>query len=529
MQLTNIIVPYPPPSNPPASTPSTHDITLTNSTINSITPHTHPPSTTESQKCPPPSLLLPTLTHPHIHLDKAYLLTSNSVHPLANPCSPPSPSSTHKLPDYGSLSPKSGEFGEALKLTSEAKGLYTEDDLYLRGKQLLMQSYRQGVTSARCFVEVDHVVGRKCVSVGRKLKLELEGQEGKKAKVMRLQLVAFAQDPIFSSEYGDENRRLMEEVLEGYVSDGTIEVLGTTPYVETSVEAARKNIDWAVKMALRYVIHLDFHLDYNLKPSVTGNPGELRVWDVLRLLKENNWPTRQQRTARGEKEVKDVKTVVLGHCTALTLLPHRDLLRLSHSIHNSALPIYFVGLPTSDIYMQGRPSSTRDADDATPLHRPRATLPITALSSEYGLDVVLGVNNVGNAFTPFGTGDPLELASWGVGLYFAGAEGDELKLYSAVSTAARRAIGLEPLTDSDGGGRGADVEAAVEEKGKYARDFEIREGMDISEFGLLLVRNEEEMSLEDIGVDMRVKARRRVGVRDVVWDVPEVRLRRVVR
>ena len=58
------------------------------------------------------------------------------------------------------------------------------------------------------------------------------------------------------------------------------------------------------------------------------------------------------------------------------------------------------------------------------------------------------MNNVGNAFTPFGSGDPLQAASWGVGIYQAGTVTDAMTLYGCVSWLARRAIGLEESTEN---------------------------------------------------------------------------------
>ena len=363
-------------------------------------------------------------------------------------------------------------------------------------------------------MEVDHVTRHRAVDVGLTLRKEFEGK-----RLVRVQLCAFAQDPIFSTEHGDENRRVLEEVLarhtaahevEGRVVRG-IEVLGTTPYVEENREAGVRNIEWAVKTAMKYDLHLDFHLDYNLDES--KKPEELMVWEVLRVLVEEGWPTKKDKGGK-------LRTVVLGHCSALTLLPHDgkySLTSLARKIRESGLPIYFVGLPTSDLYMMGRPTENQDE----PLNRPRGTLNILSLARDYGLKGCIAVNNVGNAFTPFGSGDPLELAGWCVGIYQGGGEGDAERLFGMVNWGARKAVGLEGVD------KGSEDEGAESELAKY---FEVREGMDISEFGLMVVKNEEFIGGEELEeVGMKVPARRRVSVRDLVWDVPEVRLRSIVR
>ena len=577
MKLSNIIVPSNTSTTSSANnTATTYDFEIKDHTITSIDPHTHLKTTNEDRQAtnprhsddsgPPPSLLLPTLCHPHIHLDKAYLLTSNYNDPLAYPpCCPRSQLSiSHnadtntatevakdnvELPDYSSLAPKSGSFPEALQLTSKAKELYTREDLYLRAAQLLATSYGQGVTSARCFVEVDHVTGHQALEVGLDLKKRFEGK-------VRVQICAFAQDPIFSTEHGEENRGLLEDALEKYAagsqtevnvestatgsadvgSHREIEVLGSTPYVETSREASIKNIEWAITTAQRYNLHLDFHLDYNLDES--KKPEDLMIWQVIRLLKERKWPTQSRaRTTHGGEggTKKQLKTIVLGHCTALTLFSHAKLMELSAQIHESGLPIYFVGLPTSDLYMMGRPPTTSEStdpqkDQTKPLHRPRGTLNPLSLQKEYGLSASLAINNVGNAFTPFGSGDPLQLASWGVGLYHGGGDGDAEMLYDCVSGGARRAVGLSP--DDEGRGQPAGGNNGESSGGKEGMEgFEVREGQDIGEFGLLLVKNDEYIGAsQGVGeTAMRVPARRRVAVRDVVWDVPEVGLRSIIR
>jgi len=60
--------------------------------------------------------------------------------------------------------------------------------------------------------------------------------------------------------------------------------------------------------------------------------------------------------------------------------------------------------------------------------RVRGTLQVPQMIQKYGVNAAMGINNVGNAFTPHGSCDPLSLASLGVGVYQAGtnAESDVL-------------------------------------------------------------------------------------------------------
>ncbi|KAK5048523.1 hypothetical protein LTR84_005613 [Exophiala bonariae] len=423
----------------------------------------------------PASLLLPALSHPHIHLDKPYLLTTNIQH---------HPTHAHQTsyPDYTDLTPKTGSFSEALSFTGQAKARYTPADLYLRGSQLIATSLTQGVTSCRAFVELDHVTGTTCLEAAVQLKESFGGK-------FELQICAFAQDPVFSSDHGEENRRILEDTLLNYA--GAVEAVGSTPYVESDREAGLQNIKWAIEMALQHDLHLDFHLDYNLGDS------EPMVWDVIRLLNEAEWTSK----------TKPGKTIVLGHCSRLTMFTNKEMKELATQIHDSGLPIHFLGLPTSDLFMMGRPDD--DGEESKGAYRPRGTLQIPSMIRDYGLNGCLGVNNVGNAFTPWGTGDPLALASLGVGIYQAGTSDDAKVLLECVSQGARRAIGLET------GG-------AEERESSGDLLWEGRKG------DLLLIKNNEWIGCPG-HLGLKVPARQRISVKDVVWDPPEIRLRTVLK
>ncbi|TPX17087.1 uncharacterized protein E0L32_003205 [Thyridium curvatum] len=525
---------------------------------------------------PPPSVVLPTLCHPHVHLDKAYILTCN--HPRSS-----SPDRhDHDHPDYADLAPQDGSFQEALRNTARAKERYTPADLRLRGAQLLAAGYAQGVTCARAFVEVDRVTGTRGVAAAAELRRQFAG-------LVDVQVCAFAQDPVFSSssssssadhddDDGGENRREMERALREHAAD--VDVLGATPYVEASRGTSLANIDWAVRTALERGLHLDFHLDYNLGDHDHrgySRPDELPlVYAVLCYLHAHDWVGRAD----------PAKTVVLGHCTQLTRLAHDDLRDLAALIRAWKLPVHFVGLPTSDIYMMGRPAggSARDGgemldiealaestprdklgdfnthyermlaalrrrrhrrsgsrdrrepggggggddDEQAPHSRPRGTLQVPDLIKDYGLDACLGVNNVGNAFTPFGTGDPLQLASWGVGLYHAGTPADAELLYGCVSWRARRAIGCVSRRREQ-----EQQQQQQQQLGKEEEDEqELREGE--AWRPMLMFKNQREIEIGGGGAGpgkpaVSVPARQRRDIKDIVWDPPEASLRQVLQ
>ena len=417
-----------------------------------------------------PPLALPSLCHPHIHLDKPYLLTH--------------PHTEHLQPDRDT-------FKDAMETTSKAKSEYTPTTLRERGNQLLAASSRAGVTHARAFVEVDPTVGMMCLESGVRLK-NLWREH------MDIQICAFAQEPLVSGS----DPAGMQELMETAAGDPSVGAVGSTPYVEANDEAAQKNIEHTIGLAIRHGKHLDFHLDYHLTPS-----RKALVWHVLRELRNQKWTTHMIGF-----------TVCLGHCTRLTLFGREEWRRLRHEVRG--LPVYFVGLPTSDLFLAKRredPLSSAPglewpeklADMAH--NRGRGTLQLPIMQ-RLGFRCALGVNNVGNAFTPWGTADPLSLASLGVGLYQMGSKDAAEGLYELVSSRAKEAIGLGP---------------GAEKIDYRPHRSHLKEGdkADMVIFGRL--DPEQDEGDVDGPAELRWKTRQfdrpRTSVADVVWDPPTER------
>ena len=263
----------------------------------------------------------------------------------------------------------------------------------------------------RAFVEVDYSVEFKCLDAALELKSYF-------ADYCEIQICAFAQDPLFSGSQAEINRRLFNTAINRV----GVDVLGTTPYVEDSANEAMENISYAVASASKANKHLDFHLDYNIDPKQPS-----MVHHVLAHIERANW--RRSTTNR---------SVALGHCTRLTLFSKQEWQELAKRIKDKDLPIYFIGLPTSDLFIQGKPSENSGGGERT-----RGTLQIPQMMREYGIHGTIAINNVGNSFTPQGSCDPLALASWGVGIYQAGTRTDVECLFECVSSFAKKAIGFD--------------------------------------------------------------------------------------
>lgn len=312
-------------------------------------------------------LIAPSLCHAHIHLDKCFLLQD---------------------PKYDDLQIETGDFNEAMEMTSTAKGRFEEEDLMRRGSQLIDESIRHGVTAMRAFVEVDGVVQSTCLDAGLKLRNKYKDR-------CDIQICAFAQLPLFS---GEDNGAEVRKLMEAAARNQDVEVLGSTPYVEDDEIRSKDNVKWISALALDNKKYLDLHLDYFLEEEK-----QPLVWDVLKILREQQW----MKTSG--------KQITLGHCTRLTRFRETEWNKLKREI--SDLTVSFVGLPTSDLFMM------RTAENV------RGTLPVIELIKHYGFNAAIAINNIGNAFTPQGNCDPLSIAQLGVGLYQAPTKDDVQLLF----------------------------------------------------------------------------------------------------
>jgi cytosine/adenosine deaminase-related metal-dependent hydrolase len=339
-KITNVRIPNKPPS-------STWDITIKDGKIASLDAHDSSPDEDATDTLDGSNrFIAPSLCHAHIHLDKCFLLQD---------------------PKFGDLQIESGDFNEAMKMTGEAKSRFEEEDLLRRGRRLIEESMRYGVTAMRAFVELDDVVQTKCLHAGLKLKDEFKDK-------CEVQICAFAQLPLFSGEGdGAGVRKLMTEAA----SQERVDVLGSTPYVEDNETKSKDNVRWITQLALQHQKHVDIHIDYFLEED-----REPLIWDALNIIKELRWDVKAES-----------KLITLGHCTRLTRFRNDEWAHLRQEVGD--LPVSFVGLPTSDLFMMRTPENVR------------GTLPITELISEHGFNAAIAVNNVGNAFTPFGNCDPL--------------------------------------------------------------------------------------------------------------------------
>ncbi|KAI5477567.1 metallo-dependent hydrolase [Pseudohyphozyma bogoriensis] len=342
------------------------------------------------------SLLIPGgLAHPHVHLDKCFLMDR--------------------------CKPVEGTLAEALVSTSEAKKAFTFEDVVKRGRKLIRDSISHGVTTMRAHVEIDPAVTLTCLKAGLSLKQSFSAS-------CDVEIVAFAQDRFFYPDTPSTEKEmhdLFESVIDLHLSfpspSTSISAIGSAPYLEADRSLAIKNIEKTFALAKRAGVDVDFHIDYDVDPST-----EALVWEVLRIAKlaGNTW------------EVKGrSRRITMGHSTKLSVFTEEQLDALRKNLEGLEGQVHFVALPPSDLYMQGR---------ATPYgSRPRAVFEASELVGRK-IPCCVGINNVGNLFTPQGDADPLAMLPLLVAIWQS-AKPDMVKsLLSFVSSAAGLAAGADP-------------------------------------------------------------------------------------
>lgn len=160
----------------------------------------------------------------------------------------------------------------------------------------------------------------------------------------------------------------------------------------------------------RQGLALDFHVDEGLDAGLDG----------LRLIVETATETRFD------------GPILCGHACSLANLPPDDLARLAEGLARSGIALAV--LPATNLYLQGRQGRrSPDRRGIAPLHDLRAL----------GVQVVVGTDNVGDAFHPGGRHDPL----WALQIAALGCQldppmGDWLAL---ITTEAQAALGLPPV------------------------------------------------------------------------------------
>ncbi|RIE04472.1 amidohydrolase family protein [Cohnella faecalis] len=151
-----------------------------------------------------------------------------------------------------------------------------------------------------------------------------------------------------------------------------VDAVGGVPYNDRD---SREHLEFVFRLAEEWGKPIDLHLDFS------DDPGTMAIADVVELTKSFGMQNR----------------VAVGHLTALGSAEPETAQRLANDMAEAGISVF--ALPATDLYLNGRGDAAR----------PRRGLAPVRTLLDAGVNVCFGTNNMRNAFTPFGTGDPLDI------------------------------------------------------------------------------------------------------------------------
>lgn len=311
------------------------------------------------------ALILPGLVETHIHLDKACINDRCNL--------------------------VEGTLTEAIEETSQAKGLFTEDDIYARGARLIERSIAQGTQFMRTHIELDPRIGLMGFNAIRQLQHDYSWG-------IELQLCVFPQEGLI-------NNPGTEDLLRQALSEGAT-VLGGCPYTDSD---SRAQIHRLFQIAQEFDCDLDFHLAFNLDAEDSS------VQDVVDAVREFGWQNR----------------VTIGHVTMLSALAPKQLSILAQKLASEGINV--TSLPSTDLYLMGR---------AFDHNVPRGIAPLAKIQ-QHGVTCSISTNNVGNPFTPYGDCSLIRQANLFANVCQLGTTREMIQCLDWVSFDAAKILGLE--------------------------------------------------------------------------------------
>jgi cytosine deaminase len=243
----------------------------------------------------------------------------------------------------------------------------------------------------RCHVDIDPVMKLTGFEVMLKLKQQFQD-------ALTLQIVAFPQEGIYKQP---GTAGWLEQALQ----QGA-DVVGGITYVDPDLQ---KHLHYVFGLAQKFNKPLDLHVDFSDDPQM------LAILDVIRLTHDYGM--------QGQ--------VSVGHLTSLGSVPRAHAKEICKAIAEAN--IHVMTLPATDLYLNGRGDDYRIRRGLTPID----------LLLEQGVNVIYGSNNIQNAFTPFGTADPLDIGLLLAQTTYMGSEKDAKLLVEMITNRAAQALLLQ--------------------------------------------------------------------------------------
>jgi cytosine deaminase len=285
---------------------------------------------------------------------------------------------------------RSGTLAEAIAVTAALKPTFTADDIASRARRVLRRLVLAGTTHVRAHAEFDPSQGFTGFDIVLDLRKEYWG-------VIDIQVVAFPQEGILKVPGTDA--MMVEAMRRG------ADVVGGIPYNDSDAVA---HIDWIFRLACDFDKDIDLHQDFSDDASA------LSIEYLARKTIAENYEGR----------------VSVAHLTALAALPPPRRDAIIALIRDAGISV--MCLPATDLHLGGR-GDTHNVR--------RAVTPVRALR-DGGVNVCLATNNIRNAFTPYGTGDLLDIAALALPACHLGGADDQETVLAMLTTNPARALRL---------------------------------------------------------------------------------------
>ncbi len=293
----------------------------------------------------------------------------------------------HRLADVG------GDLSAALAAQAQDKSNWTEDDIRSRAARGLAELEAAGCGRVRSHVDWGNETA---APLNWTILNELATDQRERSVLSLAALTAITQmaDPGFA---GSVARAVAGHG--GALGAFVLQHAGRT-----------EGLDNMFTLADRYGLALDFHVDEGLAPGLDGL--EAIADTALRHRFEG--------------------PVLCGHACALMNLGSADLARVADKLARAG--VFVAALPTTNLYLQGRTGGTPDRRGLTRLRELAAA----------GVPIVVGSDNVADAFCPVGQHDPM--AALHLAILAAHLDPPFDPWLDLVTTNAARALGQTPVT-----------------------------------------------------------------------------------
>ncbi len=287
---------------------------------------------------------------------------------------------------------RTGDLLGAIEAWQAAWPTLTKDDIADRARRATLAAIANGVTAIRSHGDLSSVIGLRSMEALVEVREDLRD-------LVDIQVVALIALPT-AGPAGADHRALLRDAL-----DMGVDVAGGCPHLDDDRMGC---LDACLQAAADAGRPIDLHTDETLDPEVLG------LRDFARLVSSSGF-------SHG---------ATASHCVSLGMQDEYVQKAVAAEVAEAGIAV--VTLPQTNLFLQGHAHRTA---------MPRGLTAIRPLL-DAGVTVAGGADNVQDPFNTMGRADPLETAAL---LVMVGHLLPH-EAYEAVSTGARAAMGLEPVS-----------------------------------------------------------------------------------